>query len=46
MMVLAETADQMACKQMSCKTRYILAFLLRQSLLATMDQEKTAGSDE
>jgi len=46
MMVLAETADQMACKQMSCKTRYILAFLLRQSLLATMDQGKTTSGDE
>ena len=41
MMVLAETADQMAYK-----TRLILAFLLRQSLLATMDQEKTTSGDE
>ena len=40
-MVLAETADQMACK-----TRLILAFLLRQSLLGTMDQEKTTSGDE
>ena len=41
MMVLAETANQMACK-----TRQILALLLRQSLLATMDQEKTVSGDE
>ena len=44
--VLAETAGQVPYKQMACKTRQGLAILMRQSLLATMDQEKTAGGDE